>query len=564
LSFLQSAALVVQSALGQCDFTAKASSSPTQIEGEQHRCVSRHDGRFLEIDSDRAEHLANEYLTATGCLLDLFDADTLVLDIRRWAFDQSSPTSAHKSVILLVAAIGSQMDHTISIPGEASALFERGRQLAYDIMAEEPSVAIVQAFSLITMYLMGDGRSNIAFMNLGIALRAAYTLGLHRRDFASFSAHEHSVREKAWQSVRVLDVFLSASTGRPPATSDSEKDQTYVPGTPQMHCTDNPDKRFSRATFGLCAIGERILIDVYKKRSVSTVLVQKISHQIRDWVSTIPTMPAALDLQTKSVAHLTLARIIASAHLMGAYYWAIILLTRPFLLFHVSMRQSQAQYASNGTPSGAISTIAEACIVAAMNGMDLVQDVLRHADLPKRLPVILNSVLNCAITVGVAAFADYDREFPLTSSFERCLAALKQMGLTDPLALHYLDIVESLSDAVDQYISMREENALHGKCKQFDAFFGSVNSHFALPHQQDDGNEHTGFAYSTISPTSTMDFDFNFGCLTNDAYATIFPSGLLLSQPGLSPGFGNETAADYSMMDGFDGCYEMQQFNVLN
>jgi hypothetical protein len=234
-------------------------------------------------------------------------------------------------------------------------------------------------------------------------------------------------------------------------------------------------------------------------------------------------MPAVLELQTKSLEHLEMAKIIASAHLMGAYYRAIILLTPPFLLFHVSMRQSQALYASNGAPSTVVSMIAEACIVAVINGMDLVQDVLSHANLPKRLPVVLKNVLKCALTVGVAIFADYDQQFPLRANLHRCLAALRQMGDADPIDVQYLDIVQSLSKASEEYTTLREQNSLRSKCKQFDGLIGVVHSHFASPQRSSHFNAN-GLEPSSASPLADFDLGFDFFSAISDGYATISPS----------------------------------------
>src|SRR6202012_3008262 len=97
-----------------------------------------------------------------------------------------------------------------------------GRQLAMFTLIDDPSLTTVQAFTLITYYMIAACRRNAAFTNLGVAVRAAYTLGIHLHETnVAFVRKEGISRERAWKSLRVCDLFLSASMGRPPATSET-------------------------------------------------------------------------------------------------------------------------------------------------------------------------------------------------------------------------------------------------------------------------------------------------------------------------------------------------------
>ena len=115
----------------------------------------------------------------------------------------------------------------------------------------------------------------------------------------------------------------------------------------------------------------------------------------------------------------TLQQTIGVAHLKGAYYWSIILLTRPFLIFKVSgklkrRRKMQQQQAANGGdgngdteedgkqggPSGSevTSTLSEACIDAALRSVEIATDLVHTPGVPKRLFVVTNSAFGMVVT----------------------------------------------------------------------------------------------------------------------------------------------------------------------
>jgi Fungal specific transcription factor domain len=56
------------------------------------------------------------------------------------------------------------------------------QRIAFEGLLCEPSIAMLQIFTLMAFYLMGACRRNAAFMYLGIACKAACSLGLQGRD----------------------------------------------------------------------------------------------------------------------------------------------------------------------------------------------------------------------------------------------------------------------------------------------------------------------------------------------------------------------------------------------
>lgn len=69
----------------------------------------------------------------------------------------------------------SETDKTIS-----KHCFHYGQQTSVLKLTTEPSIESVQAFLLISLYMLGQAQRNAAHFNLGISLSAARALGYHR------------------------------------------------------------------------------------------------------------------------------------------------------------------------------------------------------------------------------------------------------------------------------------------------------------------------------------------------------------------------------------------------
>lgn len=89
----------------------------------------------------------------------------------------------------LVLAIGSQCRGlSPSDLAYASRYFAQGQQVAFNGLLCNPSMNMVRLFLLMAFYLLGACHRNAACMYLGIAWKAANTLGLHNKDHYQFLA----------------------------------------------------------------------------------------------------------------------------------------------------------------------------------------------------------------------------------------------------------------------------------------------------------------------------------------------------------------------------------------
>ncbi|PWY89344.1 hypothetical protein BO70DRAFT_369072 [Aspergillus heteromorphus CBS 117.55] len=472
LSFLQSVRRLVSSSIGRCDFT-EDNSRHSMLEAFQSGSTTQAGPLISPPSNDEAQNLARQFVLATSPLLDLFDLEEFHPRLANWVDNPTGDEDTVSSIFYLVLAIGAQVsdiDQTL-----AEQYFVSGRQLAFSAFTETPSIYTIQSYVLISMYMLGACRRNGAFMNLGIALRAAYAVGIHRKDAnALFCARERRARERVWKSLRMMDLYLSASLGRPPATLDLDYDLHEEGISPGEQQRLHPEEQLSVTVVSLCRIFERILTEVYMRQVVSINVADAISNQHRAWVRNLPMF---LQMQTERLDSKTLEGTLSAAHVFGSYYWSIILLTRPFLVFRVSQyvrSRGEMTGSDTRTSNSRIALFADACVYSALRGLNIIDDLARYTTLPRRLPFLINSVFNSAVVLGAAFFADYDNLLPLEEGMDKAEKFLGLFVPHDPHACRFFQIIKYLRAAVAEYVRRRNRNWMERRSRQVDQLFGQV------------------------------------------------------------------------------------------
>lgn len=422
-------------------------------------------------DHADARYFALWYLLASNHLVSLFDEAELHHGISTWLGNSMADGMAQdpmSAIFFLVFAIGAQTcpenrDHL------AEKYFNYGRFLTASTLMDDPSIPGVQANLLIAMYLLGASRRNAAFMSLGTAVRAAYALGIHRSDTnAFFDPPEYALRERLWKVVRVLDLFMSASLGRPPATSETRDTKS--------------DVNYS-ATTDLCAIFETILTQVYSKRMVSTELVENISQHHRQWSARFTRGLDADGIHPDEYVSTEDSKKILNIglhHLKEAYYWTIMLLARPFLVETISsaLSQASAQARNEENPapqSPSDQVLTHACVDSAIRTVDLTRMLVSQDDVPKRLPFVVNSLFISGLVLGLAHFGDLDRVFPLAESLASVQRMLSYFSPHDAVANRNLAIIKGLQASCASYLNHRARRKMARQSLLIGGLFGTVH-----------------------------------------------------------------------------------------
>lgn len=465
LSFLQSIRRLVDSSIGQCTFTKDplryhmVEASPAE-----RSSLPQANARQLapSFTLEQATYLIRRYFLATNCVLDLFDEVDLLETLPAWLRDSSSAEiDMLTPIYYLVFAVGAQ---TCAEDKDdvAETCFSHGRYFSFP---EDPSISTVQAYALITMYLLNASRRNAAFMNLGTAVRAAYALGLHRKEIAAlFPPAEFKTRERLWRAIRILDLFMSASLGRPPSTSETR---------------DTLSAENYSASTDLCAMFETILNEVYSKRMISIAALEKISEHHRQWAACFHKGLAEDGIRPTDTIDGGIWPNIGLLHVKEAYYWTIMLLTRPFLIESVSSCITSAsvtpmESARSPRTIGTTQVLVQACVDSAIRTLDLLRILLEYDDIPKRLPFVVNSIFVSALVLGVAHFGDVDKAFPMQSHLN---LARRLLGMFphDVLAKRNTTIVEYLMRACDIITEKRTQLDRSRYRSSVKGMFGSID-----------------------------------------------------------------------------------------
>lgn len=382
LSFFQSVRQLVTNKVGPNAFAPRSSRYSVLENAPAHQ--SRRTPGDVSVPAvfpDQIPRAVSTFLSTSTGLVDLFDNARLLDDLMLWANLDQKPDDATSIVNFLVLAIGRQMDDQ----EVAQDYFEYARDKALSNLSGSLSVSTVQAFTLVTVYMLCSCQINGAFLFFGMAVRAAYSIGIHRTEVnARFGSDVHGQRDRLWKSLRIVDLFLSSSMGRPPATSDVD---CTVPYQSAEDTNDTPD--LLNASVQIFLIVESVVTEIYSRRKISLQLTEGISLQLRDWSSRW--LKTLKDILANPDSH-EQGRVSGACQILSTYYYAVMLVSRPFLMYELCQRLSDGPSPSPAGRSAMTSgklRLADACIDAASLMVDPIIDLMERGALVGRLPILV-------------------------------------------------------------------------------------------------------------------------------------------------------------------------------
>lgn len=284
-----------------------------------------------------------------------------------------------------------------------------------------------------------------------MAVRSAYSLGLHREEtLVIFPPAEQHVRRQVWRSLFIMDRFLAISLGRPPAIHEEDcSGETLNPPPTSPHPTPSDVKfYYSGLEAGVrgCHILSIIIKDVYSERKVSTKTAQAIADQCKLWPKTLP--PA---LHWRQASPSNPRQAILILHVNMVYCHAIILFTRPFFLYLLSSELQRKYLGSNQYPQprhGKTEKFSEACIIASLHTIALIQNACQGGYLPKQNPFIIYCLFSAALVILAGKLAGHSDHEASQQSIENALSILSYCGDRDPQAARMVEIFNSLREIV--------------------------------------------------------------------------------------------------------------------
>jgi hypothetical protein len=487
-----------------------------------------------KLSIEEAENLVHNFFGATQGCIDLFDKPDVIAALPRLLSPSERVMTPLRATLFLVLAKGAQQE-----PGMdkvADGYFTHGRFLGGQFLTEDVSIQSTQLYLLISIYLLGASRRNAGFVVLGQAVRSAYALGIHQRsNTALFTNEEIRERERLWRTIRMMDLFMSGSLGRPPSTAE---DKAF--GGPLSSEMDE-----------LYSILETILRDVYLERKITTEILAKVGSRQRKWASNFARISATTPPSVER-GHAGKWPDIKSMHIRQFYYWTIMLLTRPLLVDRVTAH-AKAVAAGPRQPIQACvqteptKTLINACVDSAVKTVSLIEPMLTAEAVPAHSPVLINAVFHAAVVLGFSYFGDLYTIFPLERSLRKAYEILCLFPL-DSIAMRYAAITQYLRDACLAYYEKRHVTTMDMESEAISRLFGKIH----VPRPEKPRGRHT-----QSRDTSEASVRWSTG-------ETVIDHSGLGATPGHPSGKDDGEALDTFMFSSSDTCSENDLLAQLN
>ncbi|KAJ9637218.1 hypothetical protein H2199_007504 [Coniosporium tulheliwenetii] len=488
LSFLQLLRMMVESVSGPSNFT----NDPMRHKIAESQLSVPHDARRTHLLPDKATAyvLADAFFINTHGLIQVFERQAFLLALETCYLDPLSTDPSWLCLLNLVFAIGLMLatprlgtNESAVItklrnePTDRAEIFYLNAKSLNDPMTgfEDADFWSVQALLLMAIFMLAKSKRNTAFALLGMAVRSAYALGLHREEtLVIFRPEEQAARRNLWRSLFVIDRFLSCSLGRP--TAISEEDCSGDALRPSEPGDDSDTYGFNAAlpanasfsqTGGYaleaavrsCSVIGVILKRVYQQRKISTRLAQEIADVCKLWPKALaPTLhwrQAANASPSQEGCDLEFNRI------------------RP------------------GRNFARMEKFSEACVIASTHTIVLVQNAFEAGYLPRRNPGVIYFLFAGALVLLANEFAALYVNVAADQCIRNAIAVTAYCAELDPTAKRLLHILTAFRDVVQHQRERRSEQ------RQLQA--GVISS---LGHQHQPGFYSTPQQYDSI-PTTT-------------------------------------------------------------
>ncbi|KAF4966698.1 hypothetical protein FSARC_5642 [Fusarium sarcochroum] len=421
------------------------------------------------LNQEQKQMYLRSYHAVTEALIHVFDAteleSLLISDDDTNSLTSIALPPLKQASVDLTIAIGAQCESLSSSRTIGQAYFRKARSRAFEGFLEDPDIDMVRTFLLMAFYMLGECRRNAAFMYLGVAAKAALALGLHSREsYAAKPGLADQSRLRIWLSVCTLDKLVNSLLGRPSASaqirsdSSNKLDDVAQPGDRITECLLAANK--------VATIINDITDTLYDQKKVTTPIVEQFLQDIERWKRELPAsirIPAYTD-DVSPGSLPTQQGTIAKVHVSCLYYLAVMLVSRPFLISTLT---------SKPLGKGAHSQLAAACLDAAMYLSQTCVEALDGGLLQGNMCIMKALVFASGLVLGLEIFAKYPVDSDINTAFQAAKKVLQHLSIQSPQAAHYLDILTTLSSAIDK---RRSTEASSGRSRYVSKLFSLDSS----------------------------------------------------------------------------------------
>lgn len=503
LSFLQLMRDIVRTSIG----TSKFSSEPRQdfmLEAELEDDQEIDENLFTDQHS---KEYVDGYLLATNGLVDIFDREDIMLMLQTVNSDDNNNGPLFTAVTHLILAIGAQVVADENYAHKEHVLFALGRKAAFRSFLEDPGLMTVQIFLLCAFYMFGACRRNAAYMYLGVAMRAAHTIGLHNHiSYSLLSPADAQKRSRIWRSLFTLDVAACSILGRPSASAttkvtldeDSEKN---------VHSKSQSDLALNSA-YKLAIIVESISSNLHGRKSLHVEDAERQLESVQGWSTKLPDAHRGLSVVDSSPSTESRRGAIGNLHISCFYHFCLLLITRPFLV-PVLMKRIATQQPFQPTASEILdpadearaARLAHTCINVSIYMAQNCWDALAKGIILDNMCILKAWIFSAALVIGFHLFTMNEPDTEAENSFSQAQSVLQHIAKRSPQAKHYFDILVYLHDAIKKRHNQRATPS-----RKQNAF---VIDRLAIHDSFPSSNTHTTNPTSGILGTEDIDFQLH-------------------------------------------------------
>lgn len=284
-----------------------------------------------------------------------------------------------------------------------------------------------------------------------MAVRSAYSLGLHREEaLVIFSPAERGLRRQVWRSLFILDRFLAISFGRPFAIAqeDCSGDALDPPlDSPNPTPSDLKDINTGLEA-GVRGINFMTIVikKIYQERKFSTKVAQELSDLCKIYPRKLPR-----SLHWRRASPNNRRQAMTILHVNTLYCFSVILFTRPFFV-HILRTEMQRIYLA--TPEeqqvtfNKMEKYSEACTIAALHMIALIQNAYDGGYLPRRDPFAITGLFTASIVMLSGKFAPRMTHPSSNSSIDSATAILNYCAQEDPQAAKMSQICDEFKQVL--------------------------------------------------------------------------------------------------------------------
>jgi hypothetical protein len=235
------------------------------------------------------------------------------------------------------------------------------------------------------------------------------------------------------------------------------------------------------ASYNMSRILDEIVSRLYDDRAASTEVAESLLDKLKQWSNDLPesllSSPSTPQERLAAQEH-----IVGSLHVACAYHFAVIIVTRPFLISVLGVRLARLHQDSPGIiqddmvlEDPAHMKLANACVESALYMIQTCMEVHQSRLLLGNMCILKYGLLfwyyflrltiktralvfAAALIPGFSMFSQKEVDSTLEEAFNGALEVLRVLSQQSAQAAHYYEILNLLRNAVDEQRQRLREN----------------------------------------------------------------------------------------------------------